>query len=270
MRVRANRVAALRCSPAPAPRPALARRCSTTTRRAGASSCCASRSRRQNAHRRAPGEDRAAGAGRPTTRCSNSPRRSSRCAATIAGMRGQIEVLANQAETADQRARSELYLDIDTRLRKLEKARERRRRLPEKPGARAETRAVARRRRKAYQAALDQFKLGNYSLAVAAMQGFLVTYPNSALAAERAVLDRHGALRAARLQERDRRAAQAARRLARQPEGARRDALHRQRAGDHGRPRQRAQDPGRADRQVPGEQLGDEREAAPRGVLQAR
>ena len=34
----------------------------------------------------------------------------------------------------------------------------------------------------AYQAALDQFKLGNYSLAVAAMQGFLVTYPSSSLA----------------------------------------------------------------------------------------
>ena len=32
------------------------------------------------------------------------------------------------------------------------------------------------------QAALDQFKLGNYSLAVAAMQGFLVTYPSSTLA----------------------------------------------------------------------------------------
>ncbi|HYC14694.1 MAG TPA: tol-pal system protein YbgF, partial [Stellaceae bacterium] len=35
---------------------------------------------------------------------------------------------------------------------------------------------------KAYQAALDQFKLGNYALAVAAMQGFLVTYPSSVLA----------------------------------------------------------------------------------------
>src|SRR5436190_903434 len=35
---------------------------------------------------------------------------------------------------------------------------------------------------RAYQAALDQFKLGNYALAVAAMQGFLVTYPNSSLA----------------------------------------------------------------------------------------
>ena len=35
---------------------------------------------------------------------------------------------------------------------------------------------------KAYQAALEQFKLGNYALAVSAMQGFLVTYPNSKLA----------------------------------------------------------------------------------------
>jgi len=35
---------------------------------------------------------------------------------------------------------------------------------------------------RAYQAALDQFKLGNYPLAVSAMQGFLVTYPNSSLA----------------------------------------------------------------------------------------
>jgi tol-pal system protein YbgF len=35
---------------------------------------------------------------------------------------------------------------------------------------------------RAYQAALDQFKLGNYPLAVSAMQGFLVTYPNSTLA----------------------------------------------------------------------------------------
>src|SRR5439155_855027 len=36
---------------------------------------------------------------------------------------------------------------------------------------------------KAYQAALDQFKLGNYPMAVSAMQGFLVTYPGSSLAA---------------------------------------------------------------------------------------
>ena len=101
----------------------------------------------------------------------------------MARMRGQLEVLANQAETAERRQK-DLYLDIDTRLRKLEQAREQAALTPpEKPAAAtvgegepppAET--------KAYQAALDQFKLGNYALAVAAMQGFLVTYPSSKLA----------------------------------------------------------------------------------------
>ena len=35
---------------------------------------------------------------------------------------------------------------------------------------------------KAYEAALNQFKLGNYPLAISAFQGFLVTYPSSKLA----------------------------------------------------------------------------------------
>jgi tol-pal system protein YbgF len=99
----------------------------------------------------------------------------------IAKMRGQVEVLANQSETAEARQK-QLYLDIDTRLRKLETA----------PPPAAETKPPAAAatdaepspgEAKAYQAALDQFKLGNYSLAVAAMQGFLVTYPSSSLAA---------------------------------------------------------------------------------------
>ena len=95
----------------------------------------------------------------------------------LASMRGQLEVLGNQMETADRRQK-DLYLDIDTRLRKLEQAREATpaaATTPAQPEAsEAETRA--------YQAALDQFKLGNYALAVSAMQGFLVTYPNSKLA----------------------------------------------------------------------------------------
>src|SRR6266850_921803 len=41
----------------------------------------------------------------------------------LARMRGQLEVLGNQVETADRRQK-DLYLDIDTRLRKLEQARE--------------------------------------------------------------------------------------------------------------------------------------------------
>ena len=98
----------------------------------------------------------------------------------VANMRGQIEVLANQAETADKRQK-DLYLDIDTRLRKLEQTREQQAAVPERPLAQAEPEVSAAETR-AYQAALDQFKLGNYSLAVAAMQGFLVTYPASPLA----------------------------------------------------------------------------------------
>jgi tol-pal system protein YbgF len=105
----------------------------------------------------------------------------------IARMRGQIEVVSNQVETADKRQK-DLYLDIDTRLRKLEQAREQQAAAPPQvpapppPQAPAEGEASAAETR-AYQAALDQFKLGNYPLAVAAMQGFLVTYPNSTLSA---------------------------------------------------------------------------------------
>ena len=104
----------------------------------------------------------------------------------IARMRGQVEVLANQAEVAERRQK-DLYLDIDTRLRKLEQASEQAAAAAaaaaQKPaaGAPAETEVSAGETR-AYQAALDQFKLGNYALAVAAMQGFLVTYPASSLA----------------------------------------------------------------------------------------
>ena len=98
----------------------------------------------------------------------------------VANMRGQVEVLANQAENLAKR-QTELYQDIDTRLLKLEKASSAQSAVPEKPAAQAEPEVSAAETR-AYQAALDQFKLGNYSLAVAAMQGFLVTYPNSALA----------------------------------------------------------------------------------------
>ena len=98
----------------------------------------------------------------------------------IARMRGQVEVLANQAETAAGRQK-DLYLDIDTRLRKLEQPGEKQAAAPERPAGAALAQPEPGEAR-AYQAALDQFKLGNYPLAVSAMQGFLVTYPNSALA----------------------------------------------------------------------------------------
>jgi tol-pal system protein YbgF len=101
----------------------------------------------------------------------------------IARMRGQLEQIGHQVETGEARQK-QLYLDIDTRLRRLEQAREQAAAAPppEKPAAQAEG-EPSPGEAKAYQAALDQFKLGNYSLAVAAMQGFLVTYPSSPLAA---------------------------------------------------------------------------------------
>lgn len=101
----------------------------------------------------------------------------------MARMRGQLEVIGNQADSAEARQK-QLYLDIDTRLRKLEQAREQQAAVPDKPPAAAKPAEAepSPGEAKAYQAALDQFKLGNYSLAVAAMQGFLVTYPSSPLA----------------------------------------------------------------------------------------
>jgi tol-pal system protein YbgF len=97
----------------------------------------------------------------------------------IARMRGQMELLSNQADNADKRQK-DLYLDIDTRLRKLEQAGEKS--AAEKPAATADAAEASPAENKAYQAALEQFKLGNYPLAVSAMQGFLVTYPLSPLA----------------------------------------------------------------------------------------
>jgi len=70
----------------------------------------------------------------------------------ISRMRGQVEVIANQIETADKRQK-DLYLDIDTRLRKLEQTREQAAAQSDKPAA-AEAEASPAET-KAYQAALD-------------------------------------------------------------------------------------------------------------------
>jgi tol-pal system protein YbgF len=68
-------------------------------------------------------------------------------------------------------------------LRKLEQAREQQAASADKPpAASSEVEGATPGEAKAYQAALDQFKLGNYPMAVSAMQGFLVTYPGSSLA----------------------------------------------------------------------------------------
>ena len=89
----------------------------------------------------------------------------------MARLRGQIEVQTHQIQTLDRRQK-DLYVDLDTRLRKLEaSAQAQAKQVESAPDPAAEG--------KAYEAALNQFKLGNYQACIAAFQGFLAAYPQS-------------------------------------------------------------------------------------------
>ncbi len=96
----------------------------------------------------------------------------------FARSRGQIEVILNQLENSDKRQK-DFYVDIDTRLRRLEQVKEAAAVAPEKPPVDA---APSAAENKVYEAALNQFKLGNYSAAISTLQGLMVTYPDSKLA----------------------------------------------------------------------------------------
>ena len=122
----------------------------------------------------------------------------------IAKLNGQYEVLAYELEQAQKRQR-DLYVDLDNRVRKLE--------IPPAPPASAappanpETSATTPptassgaspppvalaagrvtasdvgAEQKSYDAALDQFKSGDYVAAIVSFQNFAKTYPKSALA----------------------------------------------------------------------------------------
>ena len=92
----------------------------------------------------------------------------------LAKLRGQIEVMSNQVEQLERRQR-DLYVDLDTRLRKMEQAQAQ---LVEKVTA---PEREAAKEKEAYEAALNQFKLGNYQLAVTGFQGFMSTFTASKL-----------------------------------------------------------------------------------------
>jgi tol-pal system protein YbgF len=123
----------------------------------------------------------------------------------IARLRGQYEVLTYELEQAQKRQR-DLYLDLDSRVRKLEGA-------PgagapaanvpaagidaaaaTNPSANATPNAVGTPQRnapvaadiageqKSYDAALDQFKSGSYGAAAGSFQAFARAYPKSPLA----------------------------------------------------------------------------------------
>lgn len=121
--------------------------------------------------------------------------------AELGKLRGQLEVQAHDIETTQKRQR-DLYIDLDTRLRQLEQTAsapvvapvvE-----PPKPGkdkkpvgkaapvvapaAVAAQAADPVAEGKAYDAAFNLFKQGNYQGALTAFQDFIQTYPKSPLA----------------------------------------------------------------------------------------
>ena len=110
--------------------------------------------------------------------------------ADIARLRGQYEVLSYELEQAQKRQR-DLYLDLDSRLRKLEggpgaatpnaDAGPGGGSAPSAPAATGRPGDPASEQR-AYDVALEQFKSGSYPAAIASFQAFVRTYPKSPLA----------------------------------------------------------------------------------------
>ncbi len=87
----------------------------------------------------------------------------------IAKLRGQLEVLLNDAD-ASQKRQKDFYVDLDNRLRALEKT-----------GGTAGGGDAGgdSAESKVYESALNQFKLGNYQGAIAGFQTFIQTWPSS-------------------------------------------------------------------------------------------
>ena len=108
--------------------------------------------------------------------------------ADLTTLRGQIEVHAHDIETTQKRQR-DLYVDLDSRLRKLENVGVVAADTPgqadsAKPASSDQTPvgAVVADESKAYDAALGLFKAGNYQGAIDGFQGFVGGHPNSQLA----------------------------------------------------------------------------------------
>lgn len=94
--------------------------------------------------------------------------------AEIARLRGQVEVLVNDLETTQKRQR-DFYVDLDSRLRKLETAAQAVEAKPEP--AKADPAQEAQD----YEAAFTAFKAGKYKEALAAFQAFIQAYGSSGL-----------------------------------------------------------------------------------------
>jgi tol-pal system protein YbgF len=112
--------------------------------------------------------------------------------ADLARIRGQIEVLLNELDQQQKRQR-DLYVDLDSRLRKLETPAAAAvppapeaagTGTPPAPGAVAATPGASPSpEQRAYDAALEQFKRGDFPASIAGFSAFVKAYPKSPLAA---------------------------------------------------------------------------------------
>lgn len=91
----------------------------------------------------------------------------------IASLRGQIEILSNDLAN-EQRRQKDFYTDLDNRLRKLE---------PQRMNIDGQEVDVQTDEKRAYDAALGEFKAGDYASAGASFSSFLKRYPRSGYAA---------------------------------------------------------------------------------------
>ena len=115
--------------------------------------------------------------------------------AELSKLQGQNEVYAHDIETTQKRQR-DFYTDLDGRLRKLERGGSQAEAAdkpaggsepsvaatqPPQPAANPAPHANPGDESKAYETALNQFKVGNYQGAIAGFQGFVGSYPSSTL-----------------------------------------------------------------------------------------
>lgn len=87
----------------------------------------------------------------------------------IAALRGQIEVLMNELANAQKR-QQDFYNDLDKRLRALE---------PKKLSVDGREVTIEQSEQRAFDAAMNLYKAGQYANAVAAFTSFNVSYANS-------------------------------------------------------------------------------------------
>ncbi|MEK6662688.1 MAG: tol-pal system protein YbgF [Pseudomonadota bacterium] len=105
----------------------------------------------------------------------------------MAKLRGQIEVNTYNIDTTQKRQK-DLYVDLDNRLRKLERVDGPAPSATPTPGASTAPATPAASsdpaaENRTYESAFNLFKIGNYQAAIAGFQNFLKTYPASPLAA---------------------------------------------------------------------------------------